>query len=328
MRKKQYIDFLKGKLNGQEAEEFMKWLNSPEGELEAINIIEQDWKNDDATDSMNDVRMHGMLNDIQESVGHKPSFETFRWRYYLRIAAVLLIGLGISVFVLEQKFQKTPQQNTVLAMKSNPVGQKSTIFLPDGTKVFLNAESTLTYPKQFSTNARTVELIGEAFFEVTRDESKPFIVTSGKFSTTALGTSFNVRAYSLEEIQSVSLATGKVLVQDLASNNGDSMFLVPGEHMSFSMVENAMKKSFFDEKATLGWKDGLIFFHKANLEEVMEKLSRWYGVKIMIKGTPDKNWTYQGEFKNESLEYVLTGMGLTKNFEYLIKNKNVTIDFK
>lgn len=327
MRQKQYIDFLKNRLTQEEAQEFIEWLNSPEGEEQAMELIEQEWKNDDATDSINDVRLNVMLSKINEGIDATRVAKSIPWTNYLKIAAILLIGVAITFFVLDQTNTTPYSLESVLVTKSNPKGQKSTIFLPDGTKVYLNAESTLSYPQQFADNSRKVSIVGEAFFEVAEDESRPFTVYSDNFTTTAVGTSFNVRAYPDENILEVSLATGKVLVKDLNPHLDRGMFLLPGERMVYSEETDAVAKSSFDQKAALGWKEGLIYFKNSRFDEVVDKLSRWYDVSFTIINQPTGDWSYNGEFRNQSLQHVLMGMGLTKKFDYEIDGKSVVIRF-
>ena len=327
MRQKQYINLLKNRLKQEDAEDFMEWINSIEGEKEALDLIEKEWKNDDATDSINDVRLNELLTNINEHIADDAQAYKSRFIQFAKIAAILVTGLSILFFVFNQQTISDHSNTMVEVKKSNPSGQKSIIFLPDGSKVYLNAESRIAYPDDFMGSSRNVKLEGEAFFEVARDEERPFIVSTGQFSTTAIVTSFNIRAYKREEKIEVSLATGKVLVSDVNRDNDRSMFLTPGEQMVYLKESDKVSITNFDDKSALGWKEGLIYFDQADFDEVIRKLSRWYGVEFNVQNKPDKGWIYNGEFRNQSLEHVLMGMSLTKNFQYEIDSLYVNISF-
>ncbi|MEP2511372.1 MAG: FecR domain-containing protein, partial [Reichenbachiella sp.] len=161
---------------------------------------------------------------------------------------------------------------------------------------------------------------------VAKNPEKPFVVRSRNLSTTALGTAFNVRAFSKENELEIALTSGKVQVEsrDLI----DKIYLEPGERVTYSSKDRTASKSAFDLDKVIGWKDGLIKFQDANYEEVKNRLERWYGVRIKSNKNPSHDWTYSGSFENQSLEMILEGMKLTKNFEYKLERKSVEIMFK
>ena len=255
--------------------------------------------------------------------------------YGTRIAASIILGVCLSIFAFQ--YFNVPDQSGKSASinyieKSNPRGQKLSIFLSDGSKVILNSESKLTYPEEFTENARTLYLEGEAFFEVAHDKDRPFTVTSGTIATTALGTSFNVRAYPEEATVQVSLATGKVKVKGKKDSNNFTnnklLILDPGEGVTYDKASKILNKGYFDVKKSLAWKEGIIYFKDANFDEIIGKLERWYGVEFEIINGKNEVWHYTGEFNNESLENVLMGIGFSKSFKYEIKDENVIINFK
>src|SRR5690606_27701037 len=138
----------------------------------------------------------------------------FRLNFILRIAAVLLLVLGLGITVetlIPEETTTRPAEIVSFEEFTTPPGVKSSITLGDGSKVLLNSGSSLKYVKGFGTDLREVFLVGEAFFEVSRDSIRPFIVRTGEISTTALGTSFNIEAYKDENLN-ISLLTGKVAV--------------------------------------------------------------------------------------------------------------------
>ncbi len=206
-----------------------------------------------------------------------------------------------------------------LITKSNPAGQKSIIDLPDGTKIHLNSESEIEFPKEFSADSRMVSLKGEAFFEVQK-EQRPFLVQIGNTTIQVLGTSFNVNKRDKESLY-VALVTGKVSVK---TNNGSQMNLDPNEMLKVE-EDGAYRKTRFDPMDVIGWKDKYLVFKSTSLLEIKKILEQWYGVKIELEGYIDENWTYSGVYKDEMLENVLRGICLTSGMSYKLENKKVTL---
>ena len=179
-----------------------------------------------------------ILNNVisnKDSSRKKPSLKfrtSFSWT--LKIAASLLLILSATFtyhYVINNLLNESQAKDIVAIYKAqNPEGQRSKVKLPDGSIVNLNSQSTLIFPKEFSDTIRQVELSGEAFFDVVRDESKPFIVKTNNLETKVLGTTFNVRAFSDESEINVSLVTGKVMVKNINDiDNSDKQILLPGE---------------------------------------------------------------------------------------------------
>lgn len=252
------------------------------------------------------------------------------WNRARKVAAILIGGLVVGMAVRYAVLTEKPEQQLVRVseemIKENPPGQKSTVFLSDGSKVILNAASSIRYDKFFSNGKREIYLLGEAFFEVKRDGTRPFIVTSGNVSTTALGTSFNVKAFPGDRDIEVSLTEGKVKVNDPS----EEVMLMPGQQATYSNHARHTTISLFDAKKVLSWKDRTLYFEDNTFDEVKNMLERWYGVKIVVKGaTAEQNEKhYRGEYKNQSLETVLKAMSFSKHFHYNIQDSVVTIDFR
>ena len=272
-----------------------------------------------------------ILNNILQQKYSKKQRSNDNFTYktiYLKIAAaiLLLITAFISFQYVNQStsLQELNVAKVTFLTKENPNGQKSTFILPDGTKVKLNAASIITYPEQFSDSIRNVKLTGEAYFDVSDDPEKPFNVNTEELNVTALGTSFNVKAFSDDESVKVALITGKVLVQD--SDNNSSV-LVPGEKADFSKERNIIKVSKFDFDQEIGWKDNIIVFKKADFTTFVKEIERWYGVNILTEGQPDHQWRINGKFEDLSLELLLESVKFSKDINYKMNGKSVTINF-
>lgn len=252
-----------------------------------------------------------------------------------RVRAVITASL-LMVFsvILLQNFLANEKEETITQIekqtewiiKSNPRGQKSSVQLPDGSVVVLNAESELRFKDNFGQGHRDIYLEGEAFFEVASDSLLPFSVHSGELITIALGTSFNINSYKENWVQ-VQLATGKVRVSNTAEGD-QAVVLVAGEEV-FIGTDKQLIKSKFDLEKAFPWKEGVLVFERIPFQEVVQVLERWYAAEIKVKNMPPNKVRISGEFKkNTYLKDVLESLGYAYNFDYSIKNKAVFIQFK
>ena len=251
----------------------------------------------------------------------------FGWNYFLKIAAVMVIAVAVSFFII-QTISMESSGNKVSARsfieKVTPAGIKSTFNLPDGSKVTLNAGSKLTFPASFDDTVRFMELTGEAFFQVVHDSLHPFVVKSGHTLTTALGTSFNISAYPGEATIDIALSTGKVKV-DLLKDNDEAILLEQGEYISLE-GDQILKREVFDNDTAIGWKDGLLVFNQSDFKTIIRKLERWYGVTFVYESVP--TWVFDGKFKNENLENILKVLSHSEKFSYSINNdKTINLTF-
>lgn len=166
-----------------------------------------------------------------------------------------------------------------------PAGGKYQITLPDGSKAWLNALSSITFPVTFSNNERSVKITGEVYFEIIKDKSRPFIVSKKNTQIQVLGTSFNANTYEDEDQLKITLLEGSIRVSD--ANINQSVILSPGQQTQIS-GSNLSKINNVDISKVMAWKNGLFNFEDANLDEVMRQVGRWYDIKIIYeKGIPD-----------------------------------------
>lgn len=157
-----------------------------------------------------------------------------------------------------------------------PRGGQYNVVLPDGSRVWLNAASSLRYPLSFDRNIREVELDGEAYFEIASDESKPFIVRSHGQQVSVLGTSFNIHAYGDEARIMTTLVEGKIELESL--DGGFSRIMTPGQHAVYTA--DGLSVAEVDPLEYVSWREGLIIFNSDNLPEILNQLERWYDVEF------------------------------------------------
>ena len=184
----------------------------------------------------------------------------------------------------------------------NPKGSKViTLSLADGSKVWLNAESSLKYPTAFTGNERKVEITGEAYFEVTHDASKPFIVTKGATSVQVLGTHFNVNTYDDENEIRVTLLEGSVKVQNGSNEN----IIKPGQQARVGKDSQIKVVNGVDIEEVIAWQKGLFVFDNTDLATIMREVSRWYDVEVVYDGKITDTKFGGGLSKNLPLSGVL-----------------------
>lgn len=245
--------------------------------------------------------------------------------YLLRYAAVLA---GVFILAVAATYISNGLKNEVevqFVKKVNVSGQKSTIFLADGSQVNLNASSTLTYPKDFSGDERKVFLKGEAFFKVKKGE-KPFVVETEHLKARVLGTSFNIRDFDGKDEYSLSLLTGKVMVSSVDTPQ-DYIILNPGQKSGPDIENGSLMVTAFEYDEEMAWKDGVIVFKEIPFKQVLERLEAWYGVEFIQENGPAEHFLVTGKFNNESLDNVLRSISYTGNFSYSFQGKSVYINF-
>lgn len=270
-----------------------------------------------------DVQRRHIKRKLAKQIQQKPKSPAQKW---LGMAATLALLLSVGYFTYNQFHQEPAPQPIVEMVKTTEWGKKMNITLPDGTEVRLNSGSTLKFPDRFEGNTRQVELIGEAFFNVTKNPNKPFIITSGEVSTTVLGTSFNVNTYPENQQIAVTVATGKVKV---ASKDAE-VLLGPNEQGVFDKGTKRISKEQTHVEAFLHWKNGVLHFEDVTLNKVMESLERWYGVSFVFENPNFGGCHLTASYDNEMLSAVLESIIFTKKglaYEY-VGNKKILIKGK
>lgn len=244
----------------------------------------------------------------------------------IKVAASLALIISVALYYLYEQNLIYPEKEKVIAaslvVKETPPGVKLQTVLPDGSKIWLNADSKVSYDHCYGQKDRKIYLTGEAYFEVEKDETRPFIVQSGSLTTTALGTSFNIRSLAGSQSSEVALVTGKVEVEK-DGNTREKVVLIPGQKVVHNSSLKSMLKSDFQIEDAIGWKNGILVFDNASFNEIREMLERWYGVKISSELSKGGEWNYTGKFDNQSLELVLQRLAFIKGFRFRIEENNV-----
>lgn len=209
-------------------------------------------------------------------------------------------------------------------MLSTPAGGKFSVVLSDGSKVWLNATSSIKFPAAFAKDERRVEVKGEAYFEIEKDNARPFYVKNGSSEIKVLGTHFNVMAYPDEYRSELTLLEGSVQF----TRGGNSELLKPGKQILYTETSTETKQRNANIEEVMAWKNDLFVFNDTNIDEIMKELMRWYDVKIKYEGEkPDISFT--GIIpRNANVSKVLKSLELTGDVVFGIENNVITCEKK
>lgn len=251
------------------------------------------------------------------------------WKRSLVAAVIVLVAGCIGYWYVARENGNTAQAS--LLEKNNARGTKSIMVLPDGSKIWLNADSKVKYPPSFTGHLREVYLSGEAFFEVTKNPQKPFVIHLNKGTVRVLGTSFNIRAYENEKVIETSVATGRVaFIPDRSTRiqQPDTIFITPNNKVRYTLNDNQVKVEPTAAAEDKAWTEGKLIFKALTLEEIAIELERNFGKKVVFVDEEPKHYRLTGAFENNSLEDILFYLSKTKNFNYTITNSELLIATK
>ena len=243
------------------------------------------------------------------------------WRYAAVVAIIIAVGC-ISYWQGEVNVKDTFADISVEA----PLGSKTKLYLPDGTLVWLNAGSRMTYSQGFGVDNRKVELEGEGYFEVKRNEKIPFFVKTKDLQLQVLGTKFNFRDYPEDHEVVVSLLEGKVGLNNLLREEKEAV-LSPDERAVLNKANGLLTVESVTASNASQWADGYLFFDEELLPDIAKELERSYNVKIHIDNDSLKTFRFYGNFvrREQNIQEVLEALASTEKMQYKIEERNITI---
>jgi transmembrane sensor len=271
---------------------------------------------------------------------------------YANAASVAFIVVLIGILFFARYEYNTEKDKVTYTETIIPLGQKGQVLLGDGTRIALNSGSKIKYPSNFNSDKREVYVEGEAYFDVAHDETKPFLVHSGKLTVKVLGTSFNIKSYPGEDRIETTLVSGSVKIfQEIGKQEREITTLKPNEQAIYNTEDGKITvkqlRSATDEKLTstkqdeqanmqkekvlqiesvILWKEQKLIFENETLEEMARKLTRWYGKNIHIEDESLKRNRYSGKFiYNETIYQVLEVLSITTEIQYSEKNHEIYI---
>jgi len=313
--KQRILDYFNGRLSPDGEAGLLAWLKESEANRSYFFQIKEKLDPEKMEHPLLKSSYAGLINKLL--IGHPfksgSSGRVKKIRLsFVRIAAMLLVALvtGFSIaYVLTGRPGRSSQ--VVWFETSVPRGEKSQLLLPDGSKVWLNAESVVSYPGNFMDGIRHVKLKGEAYFEVAKQNGSAFIVETHDYDIQVKGTRFNVMAYPDFHRTETTLLDGKIGIR----RGKQTIDVEPGQTLIFKEDQFLLEKTDAAKAAT--WKDGIFDFDKITFEELVMRLERWYDVDMDIINPGLNKMSYSGVFKNEeTIDEVLTTLQLAIPFRY------------
>ena len=320
--------YINGNCTREELERAMTLFEDPHHHLELFPMLYEIWNNDDSV--FQSHQLENELSLILHQVHHQINLcnqpkKNNRIRKYVltisKIAAILIIGLllGISLQYLKKS---EPVYYTSVA----PKGSVSQLILPDQSMVYLNAGSELKYSAVGSNGPREVFLVGEGWFDVAKNEKKPFIVHTPSYDIHVTGTQFNVKAYQADDEFVTTLEEGTV--QITSSENmkmKGTQELRPGEQLIYHKQKNVVEINNVNTRMFTSWKDNKLIFINMNLKELIVLLERKYGVDIKVTDNVILDYHYDGTIKDETILEVLDLLKETLPVKYKIEGQTILI---
>ena len=316
-------DAISSVLNGNPSDENKKlldsWKKESEGNKKFFEImVQQTTRNYDSSDELKE-RIYDKVKGVL------PTRKLHRINYWIPAAAAsVAIILSFIFFSLVTKPWSKPAM--VYLEATTPFGVKTKLILPDSTLVHLNAGSYLRYPAIFNGDTRDIFLKGEAYFEVQKDKSHPFIVKTSAISVKVLGTHFNLKAFPSEGLYETTLLEGAVALYNNSSPEREIFRVKPNQKVSFFEKTGNIKVQNVNAVLEASWKDGKFYFDHETLASIVKNLERNFNVPVRICSDELNNEVFSGFFdKNRTIYQTLDIMKLHKNFYYLSKKDTILI---
>ena len=291
--------YLENKCSRQELEEFFSYVRASGHDEVLRSLIKKVYENTEQVPSIQTyINEHGTLILTDKAViPDVPGPKTRSRRPLVAAILVLLIAAGPILWLVNKPDHRHPAPvASALAKRTTERSEYKYLLLPDSTQVWLNASSTLEFPEHFGTDKREVTLSGEAYFDVRHSEKTPFIIYSGKISTTVLGTSFNIKAYPDRQDIIVSVSTGKVKV---SYNNVSLATLIKGQQVKFNSRLNTMEEKKIAPAEVAAWQQGNMSYDDEAFEDIVADLERLYNAKIRIDNDAIRTLKVSTSFRRE-----------------------------
>lgn len=301
------IAYFKGEVSDEEAQQITEWI---EAKIEHQRYYQQLCRLFEVSYWIEDI-------PEQTEVVFPKKTKALPWKHYvisfMKVAAIFVLGFALHFFLNWQKTTHHELQHQIHV----PTGQHVEMMLADGSKVWLNSGSTLTFPSKFNGKKRMVELDGEGFFEVKSDKEHPFIVSTSKYQVKAVGTSFNIYDYQDSPQFEAALLNGKV---EVTTNAKKSSVVILTPNQRAALCQGVLKVKPIENANNYLWRKGILYFNEPLLE-VFDKLQEYYDIEFQIRNSSltRKSPYCTGKFRaKDGLEHIIRVLKETNHFDYQI----------
>lgn len=332
---------LSGEATEAESQELLSWLEShPEDTFtwDIINTLKVDPSEKPGSREWARAswqRLERKLEDETEADLPSPvssfekkkkiRFSTGKWWKIAAVFAGIIVLSGLFYLGYFHREKKSNLPTRIVMQK----GSRSSVALPDGTLVWLNGGSTLTYKINPESETRDVFLDGEAYFKVKQDAALPFIVHTGQMAIKVLGTSFNVKAYAKEKTEQAALLSGKIAVE-IKNAKEKNILLSPNERVTLTtadslhiVIDSVQYNGNADFCDDIAWIYNKLVFKNMKFSELAREMERWYNITIVFKDTTLQNQVFSGVFEKENVTEALEALQLITRFSFSQEGKNI-----
>lgn len=327
------LKFIKGNYSKEEFQQVKAIFQDKESEDSLESQLQLHWDDCDDSPAGDEAEFERVMNNVLFAVNsetkqplqkRQPLIAKRFFIVFSRVAAVLLIPLLVSLFLLFRHGQQDQTLFTDNVVKVSR-GVVSYLHLPDGTQVWLNSGSRLTYNNSFDKENRHVKLDGEAYFEVTKNPRKPFIVQGKEMAVKVLGTKFNVKSYTEDATVVVTLLEGSVHLSDANNQSSTSLLLKPNERATFIKENSKLSVNKVNAKNACEWIHGNLIFDDEELGQIVKCLEREYNITIKVRDKEINQLRFYGKFRNtQPIEEILNIMTANQKFRYSQKEDVIT----
>jgi transmembrane sensor len=319
------IKYIAGDASEEEVAAAEQWINSSSEHRKEYEELKLLWDKTSEVADFDRIDAEADWRKVKNKVGFdqddevRPLYKSkARSLYYYlsRVAAVLILGIGV-VWLISRWGQNKQMEAIVATTGPN---EEKEIELPDGSKIFLNENSRISYLEDFE-NRREIEMEGEAFFEVVKRDGATFRVKAANTITEVLGTTFNVKTFDKQDKAIVTLMTGKVALYK-QNDSSERLLMEKGEQATYEKGDISKKKT--DDRNVISWKVNKLLFEDTQLTEVIESIEKYFKIKIEVENKSLLNCHYTGTFTNPTLERTFEIVGKTLGAE-VKKSGNVYV---
>ena len=308
----------------EEIAELERWIKASHSNWRFFMQEKNIWHSIDKSIDPSEISTEKALEVFMNQISERSTIKLL-WNYFQTAAAVLIIPLVLGGLYWQKL---TVPEKEVVAYKEvfTSNGTRMAFNLDDGTKVWLNAGSSLKYPEKFTGGQRSVYLKGEAYFEVHSDKTKPFIVNTQSISVKATGTKFNVRAYVDHKQSEVSLLSGKVSVSKAGAIDKSMISLLkPNQHLNYNIIFQQASIEEGDLYKYVAWREGKLIFRNDPLSDVLERIGEFHNVHFQFKDKQLLEYRYHITFQNESLPEILEILKASSPMDFKIMKRRADL---
>jgi ferric-dicitrate binding protein FerR (iron transport regulator) len=311
MNKKDIVALVEGRLSEERKREVIMWLLKTPRKQKTYHKLKA-------------RHVSRMLREAGNGPAGKDGRSHSRSLWFLKIAAVFLVFMALSYVLVSKSFNTAEILDSAILLTTTSIGEKKAVVLEDGTRIILNANTILSYPKVFSGETREVTLQGEAFFNVSHDPKRPFVVHTDKgMKIRVLGTQFNVKSYSEDLNIETTLVSGKVRVVE--EKDQKAVVLNPSQRATYVKNEDKLIIDNVSTENLTAWRQGKLVYDETPIRQVISDLKRTYNVSIEVRSEEIMDYNYTGVFDNLSIEQIMDLFEVSSPILYEMNNKQIIL---